>query len=194
MLIPRFSPNRVRPNENPELVSSRNFEGLGRITDALARRLQAESDRITEIGKRLKKFRVTLAAPDRFPYGFKYSLDYTDFNASGAVFQANVALLTLPAGVKCSSLLLYPSSAWSGGAITDVTLSVGALSGGVYNASYLDPFSTSIPFGHNPVAFVPSMTGDTILYVQAISDGDTLNALTGGAVDIYLELSQFANY
>ena len=49
-ILPRFRPNRVRPEEDPELVTSRNLDG---IADTLQKAFTAVESAISDIGKAL---------------------------------------------------------------------------------------------------------------------------------------------
>jgi hypothetical protein len=59
MTLPRFSPNRVRPDESPELVTSRNFEGVATTLGAISDAVESQAVTISGILKKL----VQLAYP-----------------------------------------------------------------------------------------------------------------------------------
>lgn len=59
MTIPKFSPNRVRPDEAPELVASRNFESLASIISAIGATIDEHTTALASITKKL----VQLAYP-----------------------------------------------------------------------------------------------------------------------------------
>lgn len=53
MTIPKFSPNRVRPDEAPELVASRNFESLTSVLGAITSAIEGHDSLLASIAKRL---------------------------------------------------------------------------------------------------------------------------------------------
>jgi hypothetical protein len=59
LTIPKFSPNRVRPDEAPELVASRNFESLAGILSLIGDTIDEHTTALASITKKL----VQLAYP-----------------------------------------------------------------------------------------------------------------------------------
>lgn len=53
MTIPKFSPNRVRPEESPELVASRNFESLASIISQIGVTIDEQSSILDTLKKKV---------------------------------------------------------------------------------------------------------------------------------------------
>jgi hypothetical protein len=140
MAAPRFSPNRIRPGENPELVSSRNFESLVRVTDAHAKEIEASAMRIAEIGKRVKILDHRLLSPvfNVLDYGAKGDGVTDDYAALLRCFTAASAAkgqVWIPKGTYILSqpLDLPGSNLWIDG---DTQAIIRAKTGGAFtNAS-----------------------------------------------------------
>lgn len=131
----------------------------------------------------------------RTPSSFKFTLGYAAFAALGAVNEGRVLLCTLPAGTKCSAILGAATVSFAGGTISNVALAAGIVSGGAFQATYLDAIPGAAGDGQfNPAGFMSPLSAATPVYLDMITTGGLLNALTAGSVDVYMELSRFAPY
>lgn len=117
------------------------------------------------------------------------AISYTTFSTAGTT-KSNT-LFTLPIAGVMHSVKLKPSTAFSGGAINAMTLSVG-ISG--TNDKYLTAFDvfqavSGTAFGISDGLFTESHTATATITISAISTGANLSALTAGVVDVWVLMS-----
>lgn len=120
------------------------------------------------------------------------AIPYTSFSFAGTSF--SIPLFNLSASGVISGIKIKHSTAFSGGAISACTISVGITG---TNAKYAGPFDVFL--GTNPVQnyaylvsggiFSENSTVATLITVTADSTGANLNALTAGVVDVWALLS-----
>lgn len=118
------------------------------------------------------------------PQWYEYTKSYTDFSTAGTT--NDVELLSLPAGGIIHDVQIKHSAAFTGGAITAYTVSVGIA--GTLN-KYLTAFNTFQAPGNTVFAFggvrnMENSGSTTSIRAAATSTGANLNAATAGSVTI----------
>lgn len=120
----------------------------------------------------------------------KSSIAYTDFAGFGST--ATLFLYNLPLGGVIHSAVIYPTVAFAGSSITGVTLSLGTFGLPRTIAPAFDV--TATPSGDNfqitNVEQSYDMLNVTQILITGTATGATLNALSAGAADIYLFVTQ----
>lgn len=123
------------------------------------------------------------------PIWIKYTVPYTSFSV--AYTTADVQLLSLPAKTVVEAVVIKQSAAFTGGAISAYTLSVGITGGLDKYASAFDVFqvasSSTAQASHD--MFVEDFTSATSIRIAATSTGANLNAATAGSVDVWVQTS-----
>jgi hypothetical protein len=127
-----------------------------------------------------------ITAANGLPTWHKYTKAYTDF--STAALTNNIDLFTLPAGGVIQAVKLKHSVAFTGGAISSYTISVG-ITGTL--AKYLAAFNvfpavTATNHSHGNTIGGESHTASTVIKAAATSVGANLSAATAGSVDIWV--------
>ena len=115
MTIPRFSPNRVRPDEAPELVASRNFENLATTLGTMADTVDSQAVTISGILKKL----VQLAYPSFQGFNLRTG---TNSRIQSAVLVAGTVTVA-NTSVTASTLALIGRST-AGGALGHLSCTV----------------------------------------------------------------------
>jgi hypothetical protein len=133
LTTPRFSPNRVRPDEAPELVASRNFESLATIINTIADTIDNQSVTISGILKKM----VQLAYPSFQGFNLRSGTNSRLGSAvlvAGTVTVANTSVTT--------STLAFLSRSVAGGALGHLSYTVVAGTSITINSTSVTDTST----------------------------------------------------
>jgi hypothetical protein len=133
LTLPRFSPNRVRPDEAPELVASRNFENLTAILGTITDTVDDHSLTIAGILKKL----VQLAYPSFQGFNLRSG---TNSRVGSAVLVAGT--VTVANTSVTASTLAFLSRATAGGALGHLSYTVVAGTSITINSSSVTDTST----------------------------------------------------
>lgn len=122
------------------------------------------------------------------PQWVKYRLTYEDFSAAATTLDFN--LFNLAPRQYISDVKIFTIQDFSGGAISDYTITVGVV--GLLNkwgSAQVFTGNTSAATTHSPTAGMESATVSTDIRVAAESVDANLNAATQGIVEIHLLMS-----
>lgn len=129
-----------------------------------------------------------ITAGDRLPYWRKYTKLFSDF--ATAATSNNIDLFTLPAGGVIQAIKLKHSAAFTGGAISAYTLSVGiAASLAKYLAAtsvFAAPSATGYVLADTAGVAGESHVASTPIKIAATSTGANLSVATAGSVDVWV--------
>ena len=116
------------------------------------------------------------------------TLKYSNFSAASLTNNVSTGY-TLPAGSVIMGCLLNPTTTFSGGSISNYTISIGTV--GNYS-KYLSAQTVFTGATLTPATNtgIESMSVVTTIYATATSTSANLNAATQGSVDIYLLVAQ----
>lgn len=127
-----------------------------------------------------------ITAGDRIPYWRKYTKTFTDF--STAATTNSIDLFQLPAGGVILAVKLKHSAAFTGGALSAYTISVGIVGTlAKYLAAqnvFAAPGATN--YGIGATIGGESHTASTAIKATATSTGGNLNLATAGSVDVWV--------
>jgi hypothetical protein len=123
------------------------------------------------------------------PMWRKYTVTYADL--ATAATTNNITVATLPAGGVVEAVKIKHSAAFTGGAISAYTVSVG-ITGTLnkYAAAYdvfQAPSATAMQL--STTQGTESHTATTALKIAATSTGANLSAATAGSVDVWIKMS-----
>lgn len=120
------------------------------------------------------------------PAWTKYTVTYAQLAA--AALTNNVTLLTLPVGGIIHAVKIKHSVAFTGGAISAYSVSLGIAGNTAKYASAFDIFQAvaADTFQLSQVLASESHTATTAILLSAISVGANLSAATAGSVDIWV--------
>jgi hypothetical protein len=133
LTTPRFSPNRVRPDEAPELVASRNFESLTTIINTIADTIDSQAVTISGILKKM----VQLAYPSFQGFNLRSG---TNSRVGSAVLVAGT--VTVANTSVTASTLAFLSRSVAGGALGHLSYTVVAGTSITINSSSVTDTST----------------------------------------------------
>jgi hypothetical protein len=133
LTTPRFSPNRVRPDEAPELVASRNFESLTTILNTIADTIDNQSVTISGILKKM----VQLAYPSFQGFNLRSG---TNSRVGSAVLVAGT--VTVANTSVTAATLAFLSRSVAGGALGHLSYTVVAGTSITINSSSATDTST----------------------------------------------------
>ena len=120
----------------------------------------------------------------------KYSVSLADITALGANASGSVTLDTLPAGTVITNVLLKPTTALAGGAVSAATARVTTTSPTkTFGTAAYDVFQATGDTVHSydGTSQFMGIAATPALLLTFTTTGGNLNALTAGAVDVYLE-------
>lgn len=136
-----------------------------------------------------------IALPSQVALGTwdKYSVAYGDFSTAGTT--NNITLFTLPASTLIHCVVIKHTTAFSGGAISAYTLSVGITGTLAKYIAAFDVFQSvaATAFGVTGAAIgagMESFSAGVAIKVAATSTTANLDAATAGAADIYVLTSK----
>lgn len=125
------------------------------------------------------------------PQWIKVTKAYTDF-ATGALTN-DISIYTMPIKGYIHDVKIVPTTAFSGGTISAVTISVGKSGSLTKYAIATDVFTgnSTVSAIHTPLIGLESTSGATDIRAAIVAVGvaQTLNNLSAGSVDIYLLVS-----
>jgi hypothetical protein len=119
----------------------------------------------------------------------KYTVSYSQFSTAGT--SNNFTLFTLPAKTLIHKVIIKPTTAFSGGAISAYTLSVGIAGTLAKYIAAFDVFQAvaATTFGASATDIavtLESFSAGVAIKVAAVSTSANLSAATAGAADIYV--------
>lgn len=123
------------------------------------------------------------------PSWTKYTLSYTDFSTAGTT--NDVELFSLAAKETIHQIIIHHTAAFTGGAITAYTLSVGIGGNFTKYTSSFDVFQTASDtvFQSSTDNNMEDFGSATSIRIQAKSTGDNLDQAATGSVDVYVQTS-----
>ena len=119
------------------------------------------------------------------------SISYTQLQTAG--LSNAIVLFTLPANCILKNLIIKHSTAFSGTSITDVYTQIGPT--GNYS-EFIEHFDTYQAVGDQiydnvVMGYVGSFANPTIIYLNAVSVGANLSALSAGSLTVWYEYENF---
>jgi hypothetical protein len=116
------------------------------------------------------------------------SVAYTQLQTSGT--SKNVALFTLPAGYILKNIVIKHSTNFIGTSITDVYAQVGPTGNFTEFINQFDLYQSVADqsFDNSTTDYIGSWANPTIIYLNAVSTGANLSALSQGSVTVYYEI------
>jgi hypothetical protein len=121
--------------------------------------------------------------PTTYPIWTKYTKTFADFSA--ASLTATAALLTLPIKGVVHATFINVTTAFTGGLVASLTLSVGTGGSPLKYSTAINAFVSGqqVP---QPLMGVESLSGTTAIIVTATGTVGLLNTLTQGSADFWI--------
>lgn len=120
----------------------------------------------------------------------KYTVAATDFTAAAAA--EDIELLSLPTREAIHAVVIKHTTAFSGGTLSALTLSVGISGDLTKYAAAFDAFQATgdTVFGFNELPDMENFGAATSIRVEATATGDTLDNVGTGSADIWVLTSE----